>query len=98
MINEYASQISLCKFRDDEITKIADDDDEREEKIKDLNKRFPPYKVPAMEQQIKQSGEAIERADGVIAQEYASIANLREVKGLCEQRDMRLRYLGAEIV
>ena len=51
-----------------------------------------------MEQQIIQSTEAIERADGVIAKEYASIAELRELKGLCEQRDMKLRYLGAKVV
>ena len=98
MVSEYTSQISLCKFRDDEISRIAEDDDDREAKMKDLFKRFPPYKVPAMEQQIIQSSEAIERADGVIAKEYTSIAELREIKGLCVQRDMKLRYLGAEVV
>ena len=98
MISEYNSQISLCRFRDEEISRIDEDDEERDAKIKDLFKRFPPYKVTAMEQQIIQSAEAVERADEVIAKEYASIAELREIKGLCEQRDMKLRYLGAQPV
>ncbi len=98
MISEYNSQISLCKFRDDEISRIAEDDEERDAKIKDLFKRFPPYKVTAMEQQIIQNAEAIERADEVIAKEYESIAEMRELKGLCEQRDLKLRYLGAQAV
>lgn len=97
MISEYTSQISLCKFRDDEIAKIAEDDEERDAKIKDLFKRFPPYKVPAMEQQVIQSNEALQRADEVIAKEYASIAELREIKGLCEQRDNKLRHLGVRV-
>lgn len=98
MISEYNSQISLCRFRDDEISRIDEDDDERDAKIKDLFKRFPPYKVPAMEQQIIQNAEAIERADAVIVTEYESIAEMRELKGLCEQRDLKLRYLGAQPV
>ena len=97
MISEYTSQISLCKFRDDEVAQIAEDDEERDVKIKDLFKRFPPYKVPAMEQQVIQSNEAIQRADEVIAKEYASIAELRELMGLCEQRDNKLRHLGARV-
>jgi len=98
MISEYNSQISLCRFRDEEIMRIDEDDKERDTKIKELFKRFPPYQVPAMEQQIIQSAEAIERADGVIAKEYSTIAEMRELKGLCEQRDIKLRYLGAQAV
>ena len=45
-----------------------------------------------------QSTEAIDRADGVIATEYASIAEMRELKGLCDQRDLKLRYLGSQVV
>jgi hypothetical protein len=97
LINEYTSQITLCKFRDDEIARIDDDDPERDEKIKSLFKRFPPYKVDAMNQQIKQSTEAIERATGVIAEEYEAISSMRELKSLCEQRDIKLRHLGVKI-
>ena len=97
MISEYTTQITLCRYRDDEIGRIDEDDPDREEKIKNLMKRFPPYKVDAMQQQIIQSTEAIERADEVIAQEYKSIADVKEVKALCEQRDLKLKNLGAKV-
>lgn len=97
LISEYTSQITLCKFRDEEIDRIDDGDELKEQKIKDLFKRFPPYKVDAMEQQIKQSTETIERGDDVIATEYKSIAELRELKGLCVQRDLKLSNLGAKV-
>ncbi len=97
MISEYSSQISLCKFRDGEIAKISEDDEDRADKIKKLNKQFPPYNVEAMEKQIVQSHEAVERADDVIAAEYNSIAELSELLALCQQRDTTLRSLGAEI-
>lgn len=97
MISEYTGQITLCKFRDEEIARIAEDDPEKDAKIKDLFKRFPPYKVKAMNQQIVQSTETIERGDEVIASEYKSIAELREVRALCEQRDIKLRHLGAKV-
>ena len=98
LISEYTSQITLCKFRDEEIARIPDDDPDKEQKSKDLFKRFPPYKVEAMNQQIVQSTEAIERADEVIAEEYNNISEFREIKGLCEQRDSKLRHLGAKVV
>ena len=97
LISEYTSQISLCEFRDNEIERIEVDDPERDAKIKDLKKRFPPYNVSAMQQQIVQSGEAIVRADEVIAQEYNSIAELREVLVMCQARDAKLRALGATV-
>ena len=97
MISEYTAQITLCKFRDSEIEAIDDLDLDKPFKVKELFKKFPPYQVPAMEQQIIQSNEAIERADGVIATEFNSIAEMRELKGLCQQRDMKLRYLNAKV-
>ena len=98
MISDYTAQITLCKYRDEEVARLADDDPEKDEKTKDLFKRFPPYQVPAMEKQLVQSTEAIDRADEVIATEYKSIAEMRELKGLCDQRDLKLRYLGAQVV
>lgn len=97
LISEYTAQITLCKFRDDEIARIDDDDETKPQQIKDLMKRFPPYKVEAMQQQIEQSTEAIARAETVIAAEFNTIAELRELKVLCEQRDLKLRYLGARV-
>ena len=37
----------------------------------------------------------IERSDGVIAQEFRSISELREARVRCEQRDIELKQLGA---
>lgn len=91
-ISEYTSLIAMCIFRDKELAKTDD-----KEKIKELNLQFPPYNVEAMEQQIVQSKETIERCDSVIAQEYASIAELHETVALCEKRDTDLKNLGAEL-
>lgn len=97
LISEYTSQISLCEFRDKEIDRISADDPARDEKISDLSKRFPPYNVSAMQQQIIQSGEALVRADEVIAQEYNSISELRETLVHCRARDAKLRALGVTV-
>lgn len=96
-INEYTGHVSLCRYRDDEIARAADIPDEvqRDIFIKDVKRRFPQYSVEAMELQIKQSREGIERADDVIAQEYKSIAELSGVLRQCAQRDAELRALGA---
>lgn len=97
MIRDYTGQISMCAFRDREIENIADDDDDRKEKIKDLKKKYPPYNVPAMEQQIRQCREAIQRCDQVVAREYESIAEFREVVVLCQHRDSELKRAGADV-
>lgn len=89
MIDEYTSHISLCSYRDEEIAKTDDD-----EKIKELNLKFPPYNVKAMEQQIIQCKEAIERSDDVIDKEHNSIAELRELLTVCQQRDKELEPFG----
>ncbi len=96
-ISEYTGHISLCRFRDAEIERAAviADKAERDAHVRELNRRFPPYSVEAMEQQIKQSREGIERADDVIAQEYQSIAELNGVLQHCARRDAELRMLGA---
>jgi len=97
LISEYTAQITLCQFRDKQIALIDDLDVDKDAKIKQLFKDFPPYQVDAMTQQIIQSKESIERADSVIASEYNSIAEMRELKGLCEQRDTVLRNLNAQV-
>ena len=96
-ISEYTSHISLCRYRDCEIERAANiaDEFERTAYVKDLNQRFPLYSVVAMEQQIQQSSESISRADGVIAAEYKSIAELNGVIQQCARRDAELKALGA---
>lgn len=95
LIQEYIGHISLCKFRDKELAKLNKIIDNK--KIKELNKQFPPYNVEKMEQQIKQSKEAMERAEGVIKQEYDSINEIKEVLVLCIDRDNQLQKLGAKL-
>ena len=89
IINEYSAHISLCTHRDRELSKTTDP-----VKIKELNKAFPPYKVEALQQQIIQSTESVNRANSVIAREYKDIAEFKELIGLCEQRDQKLKDLG----
>jgi hypothetical protein len=88
LINEYTSIISLCEFRDRKLSETTNTDE-----IKQLKKDFPPYNVGAMQQQIIQSTESINRADTVIAKEYTDIAQYRELIGLCHQRDKKLKEL-----
>lgn len=100
MINEYTTQIGLCKFRDKEINKLKKmdmDADERYEQIRELKRSFPPYDVEAMEAQIAQCKEAIERSDSVIKQEYDSIAELKEVMTHCRIRDEKLKPYGVRV-
>lgn len=89
-INEYLGTIKLCEHRDREIAKFPI-------REKELKLQFPPYQVDAMRQQIIQSTETMERCDDVVAQEYKSIAEMRELIGLCKARDAELRKLGVQI-
>ena len=89
LITEYTSIIALCKHRDTQISKLID-----KAEIKELFDQYPPYNVDAMQQQIDQSTDSINRADKVIAKEYSDIATFRELVGICQQRDIELRKLG----
>lgn len=88
LINEYTATISLCEFRDIELSGETDKD-----RIKTLKRKFPPYNVAAMKQQIKQSFDSVEAITNVIAQEYSSIAELKELISRCVLRDSRLKAL-----
>jgi len=92
LINEYTSYISLCRHRDKELSKTTD-----EAERKEIKKAFPLYNVEAMQAQIEQSIDSINKTDEVIAREYQSIAELRELIGTCQQRDNRLTKLGVKI-
>jgi uncharacterized coiled-coil DUF342 family protein len=104
MINDYKGHISLCGYRDKEIEKlrsspesgdVVQDKIKMQAKIKELRKNFPPYSVVAMEQQIVQCHEAIERCMAVIQQEQDSIAEFEGVLSLCRKRDIELGKYGA---
>lgn len=104
MISEYSGHIAMCKHRDKEIDKLENATDGRlmqlsmdeiAAEIKALRKQFPPYNVAAMEQQIVQCREAIERTEVVITRENDSITEFSEVHALCKVRDLELKALGA---
>lgn len=97
MIAEYTTHITMCKFRDEEIAKIAEDDPDKKLKLSGLMKRFPPYNIEKMKLQIQQCTESIERATEVIAREYTSIAEFSEVLGLCVKRDAELKQYGVRV-
>lgn len=92
MISDYEGEIALCKYRDTEIAKTTD-----EAKIKELKKKFPPYNVEAMQTQITQCHESIERCDEVVTKEQDSIKEMQGVMTLCEKRDSDLKNLGARL-
>jgi len=98
MINDYTGHISMCKYRDEELAKLSEDIPGELEQIKLLRKRFPPYNVGKMEDQIQMCSEALDRCDGVIEAEFKSIAMLQQRRALCEMRDQELLALGAPIV
>jgi chromosome segregation ATPase len=103
MINEYKGQIAMCKHRDNELAKEQANLDIKlitqeqfDEKRKALFKQYPPYNVEAMEQQIVQCNEAIDRCRDVSRQEDHSIAQFTEVWVLCKERDKKLAEHGAK--
>lgn len=102
MISEYEGHIAMDKYRNGEIQKWEDkfllneiDAETLKAEKKALFKRFLPFKVPALEQQIVQCNEAIERCNGVIKAEHDSIAEFTEARALCKQRDIELAEYGA---
>lgn len=100
MIQDYQGHISMCEYRDREVAKLGEMDLPEETlriNVKDLEKRFPPYNVEKMQQQIAQCEEAIVRAEDVVGKEYGSIAEFRELLGKCELRDIQLRNLGVGV-
>ena len=103
MISDYKGHIAMCKHRDVEIAKLrkahgspGQTTEVVEAGIKALKKQFPPYDVAAMEQQVVQCHEGIERCNKVKDAEDKSIAEFSEVVALCKQRDKELHLLGAK--
>jgi hypothetical protein len=102
MISEYEGHIKMSDYRDKEIVKLEDKfmldeitDETLKAEKKALFKRFLPFSIPAMEQQIVQCNEAIERCNDVIKKEHESIAEFTEARALCKQRDIELAQYGA---
>lgn len=88
-IATYTGQISMCAHRDKLISKLHPEEDKEE--IRELRKQFPLYDVAAMNTQIDQFKDSIDRGHEVIKQENESIAEHREILALCQQRDKELK-------
>ena len=95
MISDYSGHISMCNYRDTELAKL--DPEKDEEAIKDLKRRYPPYNVKAMKDQIQQCKEAMFRCDLVVDAENESIAELSGTLALCKQRDSELKQFGVKV-
>lgn len=91
-ISEYKGLIMMCGIRDNTVAAL--DPEKDKDQIKTLKLQVPPYNIAAMEQQIIQFKEAIERSDKVIKQEYDSIGEHKEIVALCDQRDLELKQYG----
>lgn len=89
-ITEYSQLIKDSYKRDAEIESCKVQSPDDAQKIKDLMKQYPPYNLEALETQIKQFEESIERCNSVIEQEFASIAEITRVLALVQQRDLEL--------
>lgn len=92
-ISGYRQLIKDAETREFELAKYSRDNPEDIPKIKELNKRFPPYNVEALQTQIQQFEEGVERCDEVIEKDYNSISEIRGVLTLVEQRDRELKMI-----
>ena len=66
---------------------------EHSEAINELLKRFPPYNIKALEDQITQFEESIDRCNNVIEKEFESIAEFTKNLALVQQRDRELKAI-----
>jgi hypothetical protein len=90
-IAEYRQIIKDCDFRENEINKYNKDNPEDAEKIKQLRLKYPPYDVEALQQQIQQFEESIERCDEVIEKDYESVTEIQQILVLVEHRERELK-------
>ena len=92
-ISEYTILITQGKIRDSQIEQLNKQDPDEAIKIRQLLKQFPPYNIEALESQISQFEQSIDRCNDVIEKEYASIAEFTKNLALIEQRDRELKAI-----
>jgi hypothetical protein len=92
-IVEYRELITQGQVRDSQIEQLNKENPEDAEKIKQLLKQFPPYNIKALEEQVTQFEQSIERCDSVIEKEYESIAEFTKNLALVQQRDRELKAI-----
>jgi uncharacterized coiled-coil DUF342 family protein len=91
LITEYRQHIRDCDQRERELSQLCADNPDDAAKMKELRLKYPPYDVDALQAQIEQFEEAIERCDSVIEQEYESISEIEGLLALVEQREKELK-------
>lgn len=103
MINNYNHIKNMVKLRDKELSFYPDDGPERDEKIREWNMQLANANTVAyivyddlskFDEQIKQSEEAIEKAEHVIERERNDIRNMEKLSGQIIARDVELKRLG----
>jgi hypothetical protein len=67
---------------------------EQKERRKEIEKKFPPYKVDGLKVQLKQCEDNLIRMRDVCRQEEDKIAEMRNWISLCERRDKELKSAG----
>ena len=101
-IQEYQGLMLKCGVRDKLLQELDDGPkhlrtgDEYKAKRKAILNEWGRWDEASLAQQIEQDKEALERFEGVIAEEDASIKELSETISLCRERDKKLAVLGAK--
>lgn len=90
-ILEYRQLIKNCEYRKSELAKYNKENPDDLEKMKEIRLKYPPYDEVALEQQIVQFEEAIERCNDVIEQDYESINEIQQILVLVEQKERELK-------
>ena len=95
-IQEYQGHIEMCKHRDREVARLEQSKQlGADAEIKALQRQFP-YVIERLEAQIEISKESIDRFNEVVRRESSDIDEMGQVLGLCKQRDLELKNLGAQ--
>lgn len=92
-ISEYTMLITQGMIRDSQLELFDTGNPEHSEAINELLKRFPPYNIKALEDQITQFEESIDRCNNVIEKEFESIAEFTKNLALVQQRDRELKAI-----
>ena len=90
-IRDYKIKEKRIKKNKKKLTQCDKDSISGKEKIKEINRKYLPYDVEALEQQIVQFEEGIDRCDNTIEQDHNSIVQIERVLALVEQRDKEVR-------
>ncbi|MDB4490055.1 hypothetical protein N9045_00925 [bacterium] len=92
-IAEYSTLVTQSQVRDAQTAQLSKDNPAEAKQIKELLKKYPPYNVKALQDQIEQFEQSIDRCNSVLEREYESIAEFRGTLALIKQREIELRNI-----